>query len=52
MERWGDIFLPLHGSVLSMSRSAAAASALRLVRVVSESLVPGLKPQPLSDGVT
>lgn len=46
-----DIFRPLPGSVLSMSRSAAAAavaSAIRLVPLVAESLVTGQKPQPLS----
>lgn len=43
----GDIFHPLHGSVLSMSRSAASA-AFRLVGLVGESLVSGQKPQPLS----
>lgn len=45
---WGrDIFRPLHGSVLSMSRSAATAAS-RLVPLVGESPVSGQKPQPLS----
>lgn len=44
----GDIFRPLHGSVLSMSRSAAAAAAFRRVPLVGESPDSGQKPQPPS----
>lgn len=42
----GAIFRPLHGSVLSVSRSVAAAS--RLVPVAGKGPVGGQKPQPLS----